>query len=95
MKAKRKPASKAKAKAKAKPFANAPTPEFYRKLGEAFEDQENSINDLMIMAELTANASIEEDESACVFTTHHLRDMIYDFRNLWYNRRKAAQSKVA
>jgi hypothetical protein len=90
MKAKRKPAIKAKPPKN----ANAPTAEFYRKLGEAYREQEDGLGDLLIMSELAATASISGDEGERVFTAHHLRDMINDFRQEWYDRHKEAQSKA-
>jgi hypothetical protein len=91
MKAKRKPATKSKPQK----APNALTPEFYHKLGEAYRDQEDGLGDLLIMSELAATASISGDEGERVFTAHHLRDMIDDFRQEWYDRHKEAQSKPA
>jgi hypothetical protein len=92
MKAKRKPATKAKRQQGA---PNAPTPEFYRKLCEAFRHQESDISDLVIMAELTARASVDGDEGERIFTAHHLLDMIEEFKRTWHNSHKAAESKGA
>jgi hypothetical protein len=101
MKAKRKPATKAKSKSAAKakrPQAapNAPTPEFYRHLGQAYRDQEGDLGDnLLTIAEITAGYSIHGDEGERIFTAHKLHDMIDDFRQNWYNQHKQAASEAA
>jgi hypothetical protein len=97
MKAKRKPATKSKTKAKAKPpkNPNAPTPEFYRKLGEAYREQEDGLGDLLIMAKITARAAMGDEEGEKIFTTYHLHDMIEDFRQEWYDCHKKAAGEVA
>jgi hypothetical protein len=91
MKAKRKPVTKAK-----RPQNEIdPDAEFYRKLGEAFRHQESDICDLVIMAELTARASVDGDEGERIFTAHHLLDMIEEFKRVWQLCHKAAESKAA
>lgn len=101
MKAKRKPATRAKFKssAKAKRSQNAPhasTPEFYRKLGQAYRDQEGDLGDLLTMAEITARASMAgERKGEAIFTAYHLRDMIDDFRKNWYDQHEAAAKGTA
>lgn len=86
MKAKRKPA----AKAKSPKNASTPDAKFYRKLGQAYRDQEGDIGDLLTMAEIAARASIGDTKGEAIFTAHHLRDMIDDFRQNWYDQHKAS-----
>ena len=90
MKAKRKPAIKAK-----RPQSGTdPDAEFYRKLGEEFLHQESNISDLLIMAEIAAQSSLEGDGDERIFTAHHLRDMIEEFKHQWHTSHKAAESKT-
>jgi hypothetical protein len=91
MKAKRKPAAKAKSPKKITAALEA---KFYRKLGEAYREQEDPIGDLLTMAQITARASIGNEKGEAVFTAHHLADMIDDFRQQWYDSHKEAQSKT-
>jgi hypothetical protein len=94
MKAKRKPATKAKANAKAKPpkNPNAPTPEIYRKLGEAYREQENDLCDLLTMANITDTLMTDGETGEQIFAVTHLRDMIEDFRQQWYDEHKKAEA---
>jgi predicted DsbA family dithiol-disulfide isomerase len=85
MKAKRKPATKATRNSEV---------EFHQKLGHAYCDQEGDISDLLTMAEIAARATMGEKKGEAIFTAHHLRDMIDDFRQEWYDRHKVAQSKA-
>jgi hypothetical protein len=89
MKAKRKPATKAN-RLQNEIDSDA---EFYRKLGEAFCDQEDDISDLLTMSELAAKASVNgEDEDERIFTAHHLRDMIDKFKHQWHAKHDAANA---
>jgi predicted DsbA family dithiol-disulfide isomerase len=88
MKAKRKTATKTKR-------TPDPDAEFHRKLGQAYRDQESDISDLLTMAEIAARASIEDKKGEAIFTAHHVRDMIDDFRQQWHDTHKEAQSKPA
>lgn len=90
MKAKRKPAAKA---GRPQNAPHAPTPEFYRKLRQAYRDQEGDMGDLL--TEITARASIGERKGEAIFTAHHLRDMIHDFRQNWYDQHKAAEGTAS
>jgi hypothetical protein len=91
MKAKRKPATKAKRKPAAKvKTAAAHEAEFYRRLGEAYREQEDPLGDLLTMAEIAARASLGNVKGEAIFTAHHLRDMIDDFRQEWYDQHKAS-----
>jgi hypothetical protein len=90
MKANRKPATKAN-RQQNKIDSDA---EFYRKLGEAFCDQEDDISDLLTMSELAARASVNGDEGERIFTAHHLRKMIDEFKHQWYAKHDAANAAV-
>ena len=89
MKAKRKPTTKVTAKGK-RPKSNADDAKFLRRLGQAYRDQESDICDLLTMAEITARASMGDEKGEAIFTAHHLRDMIDDFRQNWYEQHRAS-----
>ena len=88
MKAKRKPATKAKRPK----TASTPDAKFYRKLGEAYREQEDPLGDLLTMAEIAARASMGNEKGEAIFTAHHLRDMIEDFRQDWYDKHRASEA---
>jgi predicted DsbA family dithiol-disulfide isomerase len=64
--------------------------QLHRKLGQAFCEQESDIADLLTMAEIAARASVEPEKGEAIFTCHHLRDMIDDFRQQWHESHKKA-----
>jgi predicted DsbA family dithiol-disulfide isomerase len=67
-----------------------PNAEIDRKLGKAFFEQESDISDLLTMANIAARASIGDEKGEAIFTAHHLRDMVDDFRQQWYDSVKEA-----
>jgi hypothetical protein len=86
MKAKRKPATKAKRRPSTK-GAIARQHAVHDKLSRAYMDQEDPICDLLTMAEIAYHLN---EKGQMIFAISHLRDMIDDFRQNWYNQHKAS-----
>jgi hypothetical protein len=51
---------------------------------------EDAIGDLLIMANIAARAACGEERGEQIFTANHLRDMIDEFRQSWYDSHKEA-----